>query len=174
VTVKFVVHKDGRITDIAVAAKCPIGAFNDSSRKAIASSNPTTPLPSEYAPEKAAFRMTFYYNESPPTPISGGVVGSLAGAPPQPTPPPRAPTKIKDVAPVYPDVARSAGVEGSVVFTATIGRDGKVVDVAVRKSIPLLDQAARDAVLQWEFTPMTIDGVPVPFVMTLTVNFRLK
>ena len=44
----------------------------------------------------------------------------------------------------------------------------------MRKSIPLLDEAARDAVLQWEFTPMTIDGVPAPLVMTLTVNFKLK
>ncbi len=184
VTVKFVVHKDGRITDIAVAAKSPVDAFNDSARKAIASSNPTTPLPSEYAPEKATFRVTFYYNESPPTPISGGIVGSLPGAPPPPSPSPRAPTRvsgtvrpptrIKNVDPVYPDIARSAGVEGAVVFVATIGRDGKVVDAVVRKSIPLLDQAARDAVLQWEFTPMTIDGVPAPFVMTLTVNFKLK
>ncbi|MGH9383810.1 MAG: energy transducer TonB, partial [Vicinamibacterales bacterium] len=83
----------------------------------------------------------------------------------------RPPTKIKDVRPVYPAVARSARVSGAVVIEATIGADGKVIDAKVVKSIPLLDQAALDAVQQWEYTPTLLNGVPVPIIITVTINF---
>jgi TonB family protein len=81
------------------------------------------------------------------------------------------PTKIKDVKPVYPAIARSARVAGVVTVEATIGPDGKVIDATVVKSIPLLDQAALDAVQQWEYTPTLLNGVPVPVVVTVTINF---
>ena len=62
------------------------------------------------------------------------------------------PNKIKDVKPVYPAIAQSARVAGAVTIEATIGADGKVIDAKVVRSIPLLDQAALDAVRQWEYT----------------------
>lgn len=82
-----------------------------------------------------------------------------------------APKKIKDVPPVYPALARSAGVSGEVQIEATIGADGKVVDATVVRSIALLDQAALDAVRQWEYLPTMLNGVPVPVVVNVTVNF---
>jgi TonB family protein len=66
VVVTFIVHKDGSITELGVAGPCAIDAFNNSSFNAIASSNPTQPLPPEYPDEKARFTITFYYNEPPP------------------------------------------------------------------------------------------------------------
>ena len=81
------------------------------------------------------------------------------------------PKKIKDVPPVYPALARSAGVSGEVQIEATIGADGKVVDATVVRSIALLDQAALDAVQQWEYLPTMLNGVPVPVVVNVTVNF---
>ena len=81
------------------------------------------------------------------------------------------PTKIKDVQPVYPAIARSARVAGVVTIEATIGPDGKVIDAKVVRSIPLLDQAALDAVRQWEYTPPLRNGVPVPVLVTVTINF---
>ena len=81
------------------------------------------------------------------------------------------PTKIKDVQPVYPAIARSARVAGVVTIEATIGPDGKVVDATVVRSIPLLDQAALEAVQQWEYTPTLLNGVPVPVLVTVTMNF---
>jgi TonB family protein len=81
------------------------------------------------------------------------------------------PVKIKDVPPVYPAVAQSARVQGEVVIEATVGEDGKVADARVVKSIPLLDQAALDAVNQWEYQPSLLNGVPTPVVMTITVRF---
>ena len=82
------------------------------------------------------------------------------------------PKKLKDVAPVYPPIAQSAGVTGVVTIEATIGADGKVVDAVVVRSIPLLDQAALDAVRQWEYIPTLLNGVPVPIVMTVTITFK--
>jgi TonB family protein len=82
-----------------------------------------------------------------------------------------APKKIKDVKPVYPAIAQSARVAGPVTIEATIGPDGKVIDAKVVRSIPLLDQAALDAVRQWEYTPPLLNGVPAPVLVTVTINF---
>ena len=84
----------------------------------------------------------------------------------------KAPIKIKDVKPVYPAIAQSARVAGAVIVEATIGPDGKVIDAKVLRSIPMLDQAALDAVRQWEYTPTLLNGVPVPVLVTVTINFK--
>jgi protein TonB len=85
-----------------------------------------------------------------------------------------APAKIADVAPVYPVIARAAGVQGTVLLQATIGLDGRVEDVQVLRSVPLLDEAAVTAVRQWRYTPTRLNGQPVAVVMTVTVGFRLR
>src|SRR5215470_16006209 len=84
------------------------------------------------------------------------------------------PKKIKDVRPAYPAVAQSARVQGVVIIEATIGPDGHVQDARVLRSIPLLDASALEAVRQWEFTPTLLNGVPVPVIMTVTVNYSLQ
>jgi TonB family protein len=83
------------------------------------------------------------------------------------------PAKIKNVGPVYPPEAKAAGISGVVIMDVTLGVDGRVVDTKVLRSIPELDQAAIDAVMQWEFTPTLLNGQPVPVIMTVTVNFTL-
>jgi protein TonB len=84
------------------------------------------------------------------------------------------PTKLRDVRPVYPPIAIAARVQGVVIIEATIDRDGKVSDARVLRSIPLLDQAALDAVRQWEYTPTRVHGEAVPVIMTVTANFTLR
>jgi protein TonB len=115
--------------------------------------------------------------------VVGGVVGGLPEAPPPPPPPAapvrvggniKAPVKTKDVRPTYPAIAQSARVQGIVIIEATIGPSGKVTDAKVLRSIPLLDNAALDAVRQWQFTPTLLNGVPVPVIMTVTVQFTLQ
>jgi protein TonB len=86
----------------------------------------------------------------------------------------KAPTQIKKVQPAFPAEARAAGLQGVVIMEAIIGVDGKVSDVRVLRSIPVLDQAATDAVRQWEYTPTLLNGVPVPIIMTVTVSFTLN
>ena len=83
------------------------------------------------------------------------------------------PKKIKDVKPAYPPVAQAAGVQGIVILEAIIDRDGNVREAKVLRSVPLLDQAALDAVHQWRFLPTLLNGVPVEVIMTVTVNFTL-
>jgi periplasmic protein TonB len=85
-----------------------------------------------------------------------------------------APRKTFNVDPVYPSIARTARVEGVVILEAVIDRLGRVESVRVLRSIPLLDQAAIDAVHQWRFTPTLLNGTPVSIVMVVTVNFALS
>jgi TonB family protein len=84
------------------------------------------------------------------------------------------PRKVRNVAPVYPEIARQARVQGIVILEATIDATGKVTEVTVLRGVPLLDQAAIEAVRQWEYTPTLLDGKPVPVIMTITVNFKLS
>lgn len=85
----------------------------------------------------------------------------------------KAPTQTKKAQPVYPAIAQSARVSGVVILEALIGVDGRVTNAQVLRSIPLLDQAAIDAVKQWEYTPTLLNGAPVPVIMTVTVTFML-
>jgi protein TonB len=71
-------------------------------------------------------------------------------------------------------VAQDAMVSGLVIIEATINAEGNVSDARVLRSIPMLDQAALDAVKQWRFTPTLLNGAPVPVIMTVTVNFTLQ
>ena len=84
------------------------------------------------------------------------------------------PEKIRDVRPVYPQIAVTGGVEGTVIIEAIIGVDGRVKDARVLRSIPLLDRAALDAVNQWIFSPTLLNDVPVPVIITVTVAFKLR
>ena len=61
-----------------------------------------------------------------------------------------------------------------VILEARIEADGRVVNARVLRSIPELDQAALDAVRQWEFTPTLMNGVPTPVLMTVTIQFSLS
>ncbi len=65
VVIQFNVHRDGKITDLVIVGPCPIAAFNNAAFGALASSNPTQPLPPAYPADKAFFTVTFFYNESP-------------------------------------------------------------------------------------------------------------
>jgi periplasmic protein TonB len=82
-------------------------------------------------------------------------------------------TKVKHVSAVYPPAARDAGIAGVVIVEARIGPDGRVLDAHVLRSIPELDQAALDAVMQWEYVPLLVNGVPSAFTMTTTIQFSL-
>ena len=123
--------------------------------------------------------------------VPGGVVGGVLGGlvdvplPPPPVPPaPRAPVRtggqiqapalVKRVPPVYPPIAVNAQVQGVVILEATVGRDGRVEEVAVLRSLPLLDRAAIDAVRQWVYAPLLLNGQAERFILTVTVSFSLS
>lgn len=118
------------------------------------------------------------------TGVPDGGFKNILEPPPQPPPSPQAPVRVggeikppvktRDVRPQYPAIAQSARVQGIVIIEATIGLNGKVQDARVLRSIPLLDSAALEAVREWEFTPTLLNGVPVPVIMTVTVQFTLS
>ena len=113
--------------------------------------------------------------------VAGGVVGgTLGGVVGEVEPPVRAegairpPRQVKRVDPVYPEVARQSRVEGEVILELTTDIYGRVQSAKVLRSIPLLDQAAIDAVRQWVYEPLIIDGKPRACVFTATVRFAGK
>jgi len=76
VTVTFLVHRDGTITDVAIAKVSEVVAFNRSARNAIEMSSPVDPLPAQYPDESVKFTLAFYFNDVPPPPAQ-------SAAPPQ-------------------------------------------------------------------------------------------
>ena len=81
---------------------------------------------------------------------------------------------IHDVTPQYPPEAGRARIEGTVVLMAVIGTDGSVKDVRVESGLPILAQAAIDAVKQWRYKPYMVDGEPVEVDSRITINFTLS
>jgi protein TonB len=77
--------------------------------------------------------------------------------------------------PRYTEMARRAGVQGTVIVEAIIDEQGRVTDVRILKALPMgLDQAAVEAVRSWRFKPATLAGRPVKVYYTLTANFTLQ
>jgi TonB family protein len=87
---------------------------------------------------------------------------------------PAAPKRIKDVIPVYPSVALAARKQGVVILEALIDIQGNVKPGKIIYSIPLLDQAAIDAVAQWKYEPTFVDGKPREVLLVVQVKFNLK
>jgi len=136
----------------------------------------------------------------PPPPPPSGVVGGLRGggtqdgnAPPPPPPPPPPPSQggsngpirvggdvaqskiVYKVNPQYPAEARQARIEGVVILSVTIAKDGMVSDVKIiSSSHPLLIPGVIDAVRQWVYSPTLLNGEPVEVITTVTVNFSLQ
>jgi len=81
---------------------------------------------------------------------------------------------IHDVTPTYPPEAGRARIEGSVVLLAVISKDGRVQDVRVESGLPILAQAAIDAVKQWRYRPYLLNGEPVEVDSRITINFTLS
>lgn len=77
--------------------------------------------------------------------------------------------------PVYPERARSAGEEATVLVWLVVTEEGKPVDVRIKKSAGHdFDQAAYDCVRKWTFAPATYEGKPVPTIEEVEVHFRLR
>jgi TonB family protein len=120
-------------------------------------------------------------------------VGAIAPPPPPPPPPPPADAAkltpapgaarvganvmaqnlVTKVEPTYPELAKAAGVQGTVRFQIEIGTDGTVQKATLVSGAPLLVQAALQAVRQWVYKPTYLNGQAVPVVTTVDLNFTL-
>jgi protein TonB len=81
---------------------------------------------------------------------------------------------VQRVNPVYPPLARQARVQGVVVLEAVISRQGAIESLRVVEGHPLLTQAAVDAVKQWRYRPLMLNGEPIQVITTVTVTFTLQ
>jgi protein TonB len=92
----------------------------------------------------------------------GGIVGELLA-------------EVHRIEPEYPRIAAEAHVEGMVILEATVDAQGCVQDVKVLRSRgSILDKAAIEAVQQWRYAPLTPNGVPTPWMPTVTLTFKLQ
>jgi protein TonB len=120
---------------------------------------------------------------------AGGVIGGILGGIPGaglPPPPKEAPSRVRiggnvqqaklisQPRPVYPPLARSARIQGTVRLQAIIAKDGTIIQLEVLSGHPLLIQAAQDAVRQWRYQPTLLNGEPVEVVTTVDVIFSLS
>jgi TonB family protein len=80
---------------------------------------------------------------------------------------------IKIVRPTYPELARQTHIEGRVSLTCLVGPDGLVEKIEVRNGHPLLIQAATQAVSQWRFKPLVLNGTAVEMETTVNIDFKL-
>jgi periplasmic protein TonB len=117
--------------------------------------------------------------------VLGGIIGGVVGG--ALPPPPRAPTParirvggnvqqamlVRQVLPIYPPIAKTAHISGSVVLHAIIGKDGTVEHLEVVSGPPLLVRSAMDAVQQWRYRPTMLNSEPVEVDTTITVVFTL-
>ena len=117
--------------------------------------------------------------------VPGGVIGGISEGPPPPPPPParpapvrvggqiEAPAQLLRVEPEYPQIAARAQIQGLVILEAIVGEDGTVRNVKVLRSVKFLDEAAIDAVKQWRYAPLQLNGEAMPFVLTVSLVFRV-
>jgi len=118
---------------------------------------------------------------------AGGVLGGIIGGTGSNLPPPPKPTQqrirvggnvqsakmIRQVQPVYPQIAKTAHVSGTVLLHAIISKDGSVQELQYVSGPPLLMKAAMDAVREWRYQPTLLNGEPVEVETTISVIFSL-
>jgi protein TonB len=122
--------------------------------------------------------------------VEGGIVSGLVGSvpavvegPPPPPPPVAqgpvriggqvsAPALLKRVEPIYPAIAQAASIDGIVILDAIVDEHGRIQSVKVLRGHPLLAKAAIEAVQQWEYEPLKLNGTPTPFELTVSLWFH--
>ncbi|HXW61082.1 MAG TPA: energy transducer TonB [Candidatus Acidoferrales bacterium] len=112
--------------------------------------------------------------------VLGGIIGNTAPPPPKPTQ-----TRIRvggnvqgaklvhQVQPIYPQIAKTAHVSGTVLLHAIIAKDGSIQELQYVSGPPLLMRAAMDAVHEWRYQPTLLNGEPVEVDTTIQVVFTL-
>jgi TonB family protein len=78
---------------------------------------------------------------------------------------------VKSVPPIYPPEARAEHVTGTVALHVIIGSDGSVEQVSYESGPTRLLDAAADAVRQWRYRPIRLNGIAVEVDTTVSVTF---
>lgn len=117
---------------------------------------------------------------------AGGVLGGLLGAGAAPPPPPKPPARVRiggavenaslvrRVDPTYPQIAKMAHQQGTVLLHAVIGKDGSVQELQYISGPAMLMQSAMSAVKQWKYKPLLLNGDPTEVETEISVIFTLN
>lgn len=144
--------------------------------------------PPEIAPEPVG---TAIADAGVPGGVEGGVAAGVVGSvpvivegPPPPPPAPvshepvriggqvQAPALLKRVEPIYPSMAQLAAIDGVVILDAIVDEHGRIRSLKVLRGHPLLAKAATEAVQQWEYEPLKLNGAPTAFELTVSLWFH--
>jgi protein TonB len=146
-----------------------------------------TEAPAEIQPEPVGIGVA---DVGVPEGVEGGIVSGIIGSvpavidgpPPPPPPVPHGPVRIggqvsapallKRVEPVYPAIAQLASIDGVVILDAIVDERGRIQSLKVLRGHPLLAKAATEAVQQWEYEPLKLNGTPTPFELTVSLWFH--
>jgi TonB family protein len=111
-----------------------------------------------------------------------GIIGSNSAAPAPPEVKPEAeikvggqvtePVLVSKVAPVYPVIAKEAGIAGDVVIKTNLDKNGNVIHMEVVSGPSMLRQPALEALRRWKYKPSTLNGEPVPVTILVTLKFH--
>jgi len=184
-------EKTGKPKDTSAAAKTP--APQPPPEKQVAMLNDASLRTPQAIPKNAAVKAdeasATGLGEAPGI-VPGALPGGVANAVPNivrdgPTNSPKLPAQkirvssgvaqgqlIHQVTPSYPVQARLAGIHGTVVLQAVIGKDGKVQNVHALRGPAMLVQPALDAVKQWRYKPFAVNGEPAEADIEVNVNFN--
>lgn len=83
----------------------------------------------------------------------------------------REPRKLRGAMPTYPRLASRAHVRGTVILECWVDEEGRIADVEVVQGVPLLTQTAVQAVWEWRYEPLVVDGHAWPAFITVSVTF---
>jgi protein TonB len=112
--------------------------------------------------------------------LGGGILNTAPPPPPKATPSRikvggnvQSASLIRQVQPVYPPIAKTAHVSGTVILHAIIAKDGSIQELQYVSGPALLMKAAMDAVHEWRYKPTMLNGEPVEVDTTVQVVFTL-
>jgi len=117
---------------------------------------------------------------------AGGVIGGIISSTPVAVPKVATPQRvrvssgvstgllIKKVTPNYPQLAKQARIQGTVVLQAEISKEGTIQNLQLISGHPMLAPAAIEAVRQWRYKPYLLNGEPVAVETQVVVNFSLS
>jgi len=116
--------------------------------------------------------------------VLGGIIGGTGGGMPPPPKPSQqrvriggnvqAAKMVRQIQPLYPQIAKTAHVQGTVILHAIIAKDGTVQELQYISGPALLMRSAMDAVRQWKYQPTLLNGEPVEVDTTISVVFTLS